>query len=72
MENNIGSIDRIVRLVGGAVLAAVGIAALADLLHAGTIVGAVATVVGIVFFATGLTRFCLLYQLLGVDTCTAP
>jgi len=72
METNIGSVDRIARLVGGAVLTAIGIAALADILHAGTIVGAIATLVGLVFFGTGLTRFCLLYQLLGVDTCAAP
>ena len=72
MENNIGSIDRIVRLVGGAVLAAIGIASLAGVLQAGMIVGAIATLVGLVFFGTGVTRFCLFYQLLGVDTCSAP
>ncbi|MFA9417405.1 DUF2892 domain-containing protein [Natrinema sp. HArc-T2] len=72
MENNVGSVDRLVRLVGGAVLVAIGIASLAHILHAGTIVGVIATLVGLVFFGTGLTRFCLLYQLLGVDTCKAP
>ena len=72
METNIGSVDRIVRLVGGAVLAAIGIASLTGVLHAGAVVGAIATLVGLVFFGTGLTRFCLLYQLLGMDTCQAP
>lgn len=72
MENNVGSVDRIARLVGGAALAAIGIASLADVLHAGTVVGAIATLVGLIFFGTGLTRFCLLYQLLGIDTCKAP
>lgn len=72
MQNNVGSIDRLVRLVGGAVLVAIGIASLAHLIPAGTVVGAIATLVGLVFFGTGLTRFCLFYQLLGVDTCTTP
>ncbi|MFD1562338.1 DUF2892 domain-containing protein [Haloarchaeobius amylolyticus] len=72
MQNNVGSVDRLVRLVGGAVLVAIGIASIVHILPAGTIVGAIATLVGVVFFATGLTRFCLLYQLLGVDTCKAP
>ncbi|SDD28481.1 DUF2892 domain-containing protein [Natrinema hispanicum] len=72
MENNVGSVDRLVRLVGGAILIAIGIASIVHILHAGTIVGVIATLVGLVFFGTGVTRFCLLYQLLGVDTCKAP
>ncbi|MGM0387680.1 YgaP family membrane protein [Natrinema limicola] len=72
METNIGSVDRLVRLVGGAILVAIGVASIAHILPAGTIMGVIATLVGLVFFGTGLTRFCLFYQLLGVDTCNAP
>ncbi|ELZ20727.1 hypothetical protein C476_10432 [Natrinema limicola JCM 13563] len=64
--------DRLVRLVGGAILVAIGVASIAHILPAGTIMGVIATLVGLVFFGTGLTRFCLFYQLLGVDTCNAP
>ncbi|WP_254762866.1 YgaP family membrane protein [Natrinema marinum] len=70
MESNIGSTDRLARLVGGAVLLALGVATLAGVLEFGPAAGAVATVVGIVFVGTALTRFCLLYRVLGVDTCT--
>jgi hypothetical protein len=31
--------------------------------------GAIAAVVGVVALGTALTRFCLLYRVLGVDTC---
>ncbi|MDS0473374.1 DUF2892 domain-containing protein [Natrinema sp. 1APR25-10V2] len=69
MKSNIGSADRMARLVVGAVLLAVGVATLAGVLEYGVAAGAIAAVVGVVALGTGLTRFCLLYRVLGVDTC---
>ncbi|PCR88955.1 YgaP family membrane protein [Natrinema ejinorense] len=68
MEYNIGSTDRTVRAVAGAVLAAVGIAILGGALEFGTTLGGVALVIGVVFLGTALVRTCLLYRILGIDT----
>jgi len=59
MKLNVGGIDRVLRITAGVVL--VGLAA------TGT-VGAWGWI-GIVPLATGLTRFCPLYPLLGMSTC---
>ncbi len=69
VKHNIGSTDRNVRAVGGAVLAVLGVAILIGVLEFGTAVGAVALVIGGVLLGTALTRTCLAYRLLGVDTC---
>ncbi len=68
METNVGGLDRTARLVAGPLLLIVGIAAIAELLPLGTVVGAVAAVFGLVFLVTGLSRMCIINQLLGVDT----
>ncbi|WP_254767296.1 YgaP-like transmembrane domain [Salinilacihabitans rarus] len=70
METNVGEFDRLARFAIGTLLLLVGVAALADALAVGTAVGAVALVVGVVLVATGATRSCLLYQIVGVDTCS--
>jgi hypothetical protein len=68
MKSNIGATDRLIRIVVGLVLAAVGLATLGGLLEFGTAVGALLTLLGVVFTATGLVRVCLLYRLFGLDT----
>ncbi|SNZ17904.1 Protein of unknown function [Natronoarchaeum philippinense] len=68
MENNIGATDRLARIAVGAVLSAVGLASLGNVIGFGTTIGAVATLLGVVLVATGFVRICLLYRLLGVDT----
>ncbi|WP_049888216.1 MULTISPECIES: DUF2892 domain-containing protein [Natrinema] len=68
MKHNMGSTDRIVRAVVGAVLAAVGIVIRGGALEFGTTLGGVALVIGIVFLGTALVRTCLLYRILGIDT----
>jgi len=68
MENNIGITDRLVRIVAGIALAALGLASLGDLLGFGVTVGAALTLLGLVLVGTGLVRVCLLYRLLGVGT----
>lgn len=69
MEKNVGITDRYVRIVIGIVLGAVGIAVFAGpLASLGTIVGALALLVGVVMLGTGLTQRCLLYQPFGFNT----
>ncbi len=64
---NVGSTDRIIRFVAGAILIALPFVT--------AISGALSwilPVVGIVLILTGLVRFCPAYRLLGVRTCPAP
>lgn len=68
MEQNVGGLDRTARLVVGPILLLVGLAALAEILPGGAIVGGLALLVGLVFSVTGLTRKCVLNQILGIDT----
>ena len=68
MIDNIGAVDRRIRIGIGLGLAVVGLAALGGLLGLGTMVGVVLTLLGLVLVGTGLVRVCLLYRLLGIDT----
>lgn len=67
MKKNMGSIDRIIRLV---------IAALALFLYTnGTLsgtMGIVALVVAGIFTLTSLISFCPIYAIFGMSTCPAP
>lgn len=69
MEENVGSIDRIARLVIGAVVLLAGVAVLGGVVGGSVILGVVLAVVGIVLIGTGITQMCALYSVLGVDTC---
>ncbi len=62
MKANVGSIDRALRVTVGVIL--VVLAALGNIGVWGWI--------GIVPIATGLFKFCPLYTLLGMNTCSAP
>jgi hypothetical protein len=68
MKVNIGSSDRTVRLALGALLLVLGLVIGAGVVPGGPIVGAVAALVGVVLVGTGLTRMCLVYRIIGVDT----
>ncbi len=68
MEKNVGGFDRTWRLVGGALLAIIGVAALVGVVSIGTIVPALLVVLGVVFFATGVLQKCVLNRLVGLDT----
>jgi hypothetical protein len=70
MERNVGGTDRLVRLVAGALVGLLGIAALAGMLQVGPVAGALALLVGVVLVGTALTQTCLAYKILGVDTCS--
>jgi len=69
MEQNVGGFDRTARLVGGPIVALVGILALLQFVPVGTAVGAALLAVGLVVFGTGVIQFCLLHRLLGINTC---
>jgi uncharacterized membrane protein len=65
MKKNMGSVDRIIRLIIAAVLV--------FLFYNGTLtgtIGIVAVVIAIVFALTSLLSFCPLYTLIGVNTCS--
>jgi hypothetical protein len=62
VSRNEGLIDRAVRVVLGAALLAIGFGVVQGV--AGTVVG----IIGIVPLLTGLTGYCPLYALLGIDT----
>ncbi|AWI77307.1 hypothetical protein CEW83_20415 [Parazoarcus communis] len=59
MKSNVGSMDKILRIVAGIVLLALAIMG----------IGAPWTYIGIVPLATGLLGWCPAYTLLGVNTC---
>ena len=64
MKKNLGSVDRIVRLLLAAVFA--------YLYFSGTVagtVGLVLVILGAVFALTSLVSFCPIYAMLGINTC---
>ena len=61
MKTNIGTIDRVVRILAGLVL--IGLA------YSGTI--GVWGYVGVVLLLTGFVRVCPAYSILGINTCSA-
>jgi hypothetical protein len=64
MKKNMGSTDKIVRLV----LAAI-IAALYALGYVSGTLGVVLLVVAVIFAATSFVNFCPIYKIFGVNTC---
>lgn len=63
MAANVGSIDRVLRLVAGLLLAGFGYAMLSDIWTY------VAIGAGAVLALTALVGFCPAYRLLGINTC---
>jgi hypothetical protein len=68
MDKNVGGLDRNARFVVGTLLAVAGIAAVADFLAVGVVIGAVALVVAAILLVTGATQKCPLNEVAGVDT----
>ncbi len=62
MKNNVGGIDRLLRIVAG-------LALIAWVLFAS---GPMWAWIGIVPLMTGLFTFCPAYKLLGINTCKTP
>lgn len=69
MTHNVGSTDRALRLVLGVVLLALTWIAPMAVFH-GTFAVTLATIVGLVMIGTALFRFCPLYRVLGLNTCS--
>lgn len=63
MNANVGGIDRVLRIVAGVVLLSLLLFLDGNAKYLGLI--------GLVPLATGLTRFCPLYTVLGIRTCPA-
>lgn len=68
MNKNVGGIDRMGRLIIGAIALVAGIAIVAGFLEVGVVVGAVAVVVGLILLATGTTQKCPINEAAGIDT----
>jgi hypothetical protein len=67
MKQNVGSTDKIIRIVAALLFAA--------LYFTGTVtgtVGMVLLVLGGIFLATSLISFCPIYAILGMSTCPVP
>jgi uncharacterized membrane protein len=68
MTSNIGTVDRVLRLVLGVILlVAPFVSNLAIFASTTTVI--ISVILGIVMIATAAMRFCPLYRLLGIRTC---
>jgi hypothetical protein len=63
MEKTIGNTDRIIRIILGIILILIPF-----IFSAGNVLKAILVIVGIIVLLTGITRKCLLYSLLGINT----
>jgi len=68
MTANIGTIDRVLRMVLGITLLALAFGGFAPALAAGAPKW-IAAAAGVVMLATASMRFCLLYRIFGIRTC---
>lgn len=65
---NVGSVDRIIRFIAGAVLIILPFLSSSALLS-GPVMAWLLPLVGVVLIATAFLRFCPLYKILGIKTC---
>lgn len=66
MKKNVGNIDRIVRIVGGVILA---IVLLTGVISISSVLGIILAVAGAIFLFTGATSWCAIYAAVGASTC---
>jgi|Deesub1362B_J571_1020462.scaffolds.fasta_scaffold00007_136 hypothetical protein len=62
MEKNEGTVDRVVRTLVGLVLLSLGVL---NMVPYKTVV----LLIGLIAIVTGLTGFCAIYKLVGINTC---
>lgn len=62
LSRNVGSIDKVIRLVVGAILVAAGVFSF------GGTTGIIAAVIGAVLIVTALINFCPLFKILGISS----
>ncbi len=65
MKTNESGTDRVIRVILGIVLIVVGALAL----KGAEVLGIILIIVGLIALITGITGFCALYTLLGINTC---
>ena len=70
MRQNVGSLDRTVRIAVGAVAGLVSLTVLGGLVDLPAVVSPVLGVVALAMLGTAVTGTCGLYAVLGVDTCS--
>lgn len=63
---NVGSVDRVIRLILGAALIIMPVIGIITTF--GTVTSFVMMAIGIVFIATGFISFCPLYRIIGMST----
>lgn len=68
MTMNLGSADRIIRVVLGLILLALPFVSGMALFASG-VATAISVIVGIVLIATSAMKFCPLYRIVGIRTC---
>ena len=64
MTQNVGSVDKIIRLVLGIILLALGIFQLGI----ASLWGILAVIVGVVLIVTALIKFCPIFKILGINS----
>ena len=69
MNRNVGTTDSRVRIGLGAVAGLVSLAVLSDAIPLSPFFAPVLGLGAVILLVTGLTGFCGLYSMLGVDTC---
>ena len=67
MKPNEGATDRIVRLILGVVLIIIGWSVLGN-----STLGVILDMIGLILVITGITGFCVLYKVFGMNTLKAP
>lgn len=70
MEQNVGSLDKNVRIAIGAVAGIVSLAILGGQADLPEIASPVLGIVAVMMLGTALTGTCGLYSVLGIDTCS--
>ena len=64
MEITVGKTDKVIRIIVGIILLIVAFA-----FPVGTVWTVILVILGIIALATAISGFCLLYSLLGINTC---
>lgn len=63
MEKTVGNLDRMIRIILGIIFIIIPF-----IFTVGTVLKAILIIIGIILILTGITRMCLLYNLLGINT----
>lgn len=64
MEQTVGKTDKLIRIIIGIILLIVAFA-----FHVGQIAAAILAIIGTIALMTAISGLCLLYSLLGINTC---